>query len=116
TSGTTSAPGTGCGANLGARASRPRRGNQPPNWLCFPAAGALLAPPWGEINQKLALFFGHFWIKWLILNHIVALFPLEFALFSRFSRARRQSSLPDEPTFVPDTLLPIRPSGLPIRR
>jgi len=76
--------------------------------------GIACCAPW-EMNQKLALFFGHFWIKWLILNHIVALFPLKFALFSRFSRARRQSSLPDEPTFVPDTLLPIRPSGLPIR-
>ena len=36
------------------------------------------------MNQKLALFFGHFWIKWLILNHLVALFPLKITLFYAF--------------------------------
>ena len=36
------------------------------------------------VRRKLALFFGHFWIKWLILNHLLALFPLKIAPFYAF--------------------------------
>ena len=36
-------------------------------------------------HVKLALFFGHFWVKLLILNNLLALFPLKFALFYAFS-------------------------------
>ena len=36
-------------------------------------------------HVKLALFFGHFWVKLLVLNNLLALFPLKFALFYAFS-------------------------------
>ena len=95
-------------SNSGARASRPlrselplwaeRRGrpvrfgrNQPPYLALFSAVAVSLrfaqtqaSPPPCRGRRKLALFFGHFWIKWLILNHLVALFPLEIALFYTF--------------------------------
>src|SRR5207249_11162831 len=37
---------------------------------------------WDRETPSLALFFRHVWVKWLILNHILALFPLKIALFT----------------------------------
>ena len=57
--------------------------NQPKLALFSRAAVAAVSSP-PELKQRLALFFRHFWIKYFILNHIVALFPLKIAPFYAF--------------------------------
>jgi len=68
--------------------------NQPKLALFSRAAVAAVSSP-PELKQRLALFFRHFWIKYFILNHIVALFPLKITPFRAISWAwRRQLAYP----------------------